>query len=80
MESISFLFACGGVFVDDGMSGIVSTSTSSTDLGFGGEDVGEFAFSFITPLSAEAVVKYGIGLCQFCFLSLVALCFDSELT
>jgi hypothetical protein len=40
---------------DDGVSGVISSGTSGTDVGFRCENVGKLAFSFVTPLGSEAV-------------------------
>jgi len=40
---------------DNGVSSIVSSGTSTTEVGFGRQDVGELSFSFVTPLSSETV-------------------------
>jgi hypothetical protein len=57
VESVLHPLAGFLVVDNDGVAGVVSTSTSRTDIGFGSENVGELAFSFVTPLGSEAVVR-----------------------
>lgn len=38
---------------DDGVSGVVTTLRTAAQLRFVGEDIGEFALAFVTPLGAE---------------------------
>lgn len=38
---------------DDCMTGIITTRTSRADVDVGREDIDEFTFAFVTPLSAE---------------------------
>lgn len=40
---------------DDGMTGIVSAGATSTDIGLGGQDVGQFALALVTPLGSETI-------------------------
>jgi hypothetical protein len=56
MESIAGLLPRLLVPDDDGMTSIVSSGRSTTEVGFCCENVGELAFSFVTPLSTETVM------------------------
>ena len=53
MERIAGLLPRSLVTDNDGVTGIVSTGTSTTEVGLGGENVGELSLAFVTPLSTE---------------------------
>lgn len=55
VEGVTSLLSRGFVPDDDGMPSIVPTGRTTAEVGLGSEDIGEFAFSFVTPLGTEAV-------------------------
>jgi hypothetical protein len=57
VESVLHPLAGFLVVDNDGVAGVVSTSASRADIGFGGENVRELALSFVTPLGSEAMVE-----------------------
>jgi hypothetical protein len=54
MKGVAGLLSRGFVPDDDGMPSIVPTGRTTAEVGLGSEDVGEFAFPFVTPLGTEA--------------------------
>ena len=53
VESISLLLSFS-IWNDNSVTGIVTTCTSSTDIGIRSENIDKFAFAFVTPLGAKA--------------------------
>ena len=51
----------GDAIGDDGVSGVVTTLGAAAQLRFVGEDVGELALAFVTPLGAEDDCRRHVG-------------------
>ena len=53
MEIERGLDTIGAHGYNDGMTGVISTSTASTNIGLCSQDIDEFALALIAPLGAE---------------------------
>lgn len=56
VKSVFHLLASFRVVYDNGVAGVVTACASCTDIGFGGQDIGKLALSFVTPLGSKAIV------------------------
>lgn len=56
VESVLHLLASCRVVDDDGVTGVITSCASCTDIGVGRQDIGKLALSFVTPLGSEAIV------------------------
>lgn len=54
MEGVGHLLLRLLVSHHNGVTGVVTASTSGADIGFSSQDIGKFALSFVSPLCAES--------------------------